>query len=423
MGDWWTNTGHREVIMSRSPFLHPFARPAAAAEEFITITRGEGALVWDENENEYIDAIASLWYCNVGHGRWEIVDQVASQMAVLENYNTFDIFTNEKVETFAAFVAAAAPMADSRIFFTSSGSEAVETALKLARLTHSLRGNPERTEFVGRVNSYHGVAYGGVSVQGLPLNQQHFGPLLDTVHQVAAHDIAEVEELFERHGAHIAAFITEPVQGAGGVHPPVDGYLARVRELCDQYGVLMIFDEVITGFGRLGSWFAASYYGVVPDMITFAKGCTSGYLPLGGVVVGEIVLDAIEADPNFMLRHGYTYSGHPSACAAALANAAILIEEHLFDRVPVIAERIGGGLSALVASGVIVEARGVGGIWSAELPAGLSAPIVRNEMMKHGVIARPVGASVIAFCPPFVTTDAQLDRCVVALGKSIEALT
>ncbi len=407
----------------RSPFLHPFARPAAPAEDFITIARGEGALVWDDQENEYIDAMASLWYCNVGHGRWEIVDQVASQMAVLENYNTFDIFTNETVETFAAFVAAASPMDDCRIFFTSSGSEAVDTALKLARLTHSMKGDEKRTEFVGRANSYHGVAYGGVSVQGLPLNQHGFGPLLETVHQVSAHDIDEIEALFARQGSTIAAVITEPVQGAGGVYPPVDGYLVRLRELCDEYGVLLIFDEVITGFGRLGSWFAASHYGVVPDMITFAKGCTSGYLPLGGVVVGEAVLDVLEADPNFILRHGYTYSGHPSACAAALANTAILLEENLFDRVPVIAERIGGGLSALVAVGAIKEARGVGGIWSAELLPGLSAPAVRNDMLQRGVIARPIGASTIAFCPPFVTTDAQLDQCVVALTESIAALS
>ena len=407
----------------RSPFLHPFARPAAPEEDFITISRGEGALVWDNQENEYIDAMASLWYCNVGHGRWEIVDQVASQMAVLENYNTFDIFTNETVETFAAFVAAASPMDDCRIFFTSSGSEAVDTALKLARLTHSMKGDEKRTEFVGRANSYHGVAYGGVSVQGLPLNQHGFGPLLETVHQVSAHDIDEIEALFARQGSTIAAVITEPVQGAGGVYPPVDGYLVRLRELCDEYGVLLIFDEVITGFGRLGSWFAASHYGVVPDMITFAKGCTSGYLPLGGVVVGEAVLDVLEADPNFILRHGYTYSGHPSACAAALANTAILLEENLFDRVPVIAERIGGGLSALVAVGAIKEARGVGGIWSAELLPGLSAPAVRNDMLQRGVIARPIGASTIAFCPPFVTTDAQLDQCVVALTESIAALS
>lgn len=406
----------------RSPFLHPFARPAAAAEEFITITRGEGAVVWDDRDTEYIDALASLWYCNVGHGRWEIVDQVASQMAVLENYNTFDIFTNETVETFAAFVAAAAPMVDSRIFFTSSGSEAVETALKLARLTHSMRGEPQRHAFVGRVNSYHGVAFGGVSVQGLPLNQEHFGPLLEPVHRVAAHDINEIEALFTREGPSIAAVITEPVQGAGGVHPPMEGYLLRLRELCDEHGVLLIFDEVITGFGRLGSWFAATHYGVIPDMITFAKACTSGYLPLGGVVVGEAVLEVLEADPAFILRHGYTYSGHPSACAAALANTAILIEEDLFARVPVIAERLGGGLSALAASGAVVEARGVGGIWSVELPANLAASAVRNEMLGRGVIARPIGASTVAFCPPLVITDAQLDQCVAALTESIAAL-
>jgi len=407
----------------RSPFLHPFARPGASAEEFITIARGEGALVWDDNDNEYIDALASLWYCNVGHGRWEIVDQVASQMAVLENYNTFDIFTNETVETFAAFVAAASPMADCRIFFTSSGSEAVETALKLARLTYSLKGNPERSQFVGRESSYHGGAYGGVSVQGLPLNQQHFGPLLDVVHRVSAHDIDEIEQLFDRSGSTIAAVITEPVQGAGGVYPPVDGYLTRLRELCDEYGVLLIFDEVITGFGRLGTWFAASHYGVVPDMITFAKACTSGYLPLGGVVVGEVVLDVLEADPDFILRHGYTYSGHPSACAAALANTAILLEEDLFARVPAIAERLGRGLAQLETAGAIAQARGVGGIWSAELLPGMAAPAVRNEMLKLGVIARPIGASVIAFCPPLVTTDEQLERCVVALSEAIATLS
>ena len=407
----------------RSPFLHPFARPGASAEEFITIARGEGALVWDDQENEYVDAIASLWYCNVGHGRWEIVDQVASQMAVLENYNTFDIFTNETVETFAAFVAAASPMNDCRIFFTSSGSEAVETALKLARLTHSLKGNPERNQFVGRESSYHGVAYGGVSVQGLPLNQQHFGPLLDVVHRVSAHDIDEIEQLFAQSGSTIAAVITEPVQGAGGVYPPVEGYLTRLRQLCDEHGVLLIFDEVITGFGRLGTWFAASHYGVVPDMITFAKACTSGYLPLGGVVVGEAVLDVLEADPDFILRHGYTYSGHPSACAAALANTAILLEEDLFSRVPVIAERIGGGLAQLEAAGSLTEVRGVGGIWSAELLPGMAAPAVRTEMLKRGVIARPIGASVIAFCPPLVTTDQQLDQCVVALSEAIATLS
>ena len=405
--------------MSRSPFLHPFARPAAEAEEFITIVRGEGALVWDDADNEYIDALASLWYCNVGHGRFPIADAVASQMAVLENYNTFDIFTNETVERFAAFVAAASPVPDARVFFTSSGSEAVDSALKFARLTHSLRGDTERTIIVGRHNAYHGVTYGGLAAQGLPLNQEHFGPLLDDILRVDSHDLAEVEAAFAEHGRRIAAVIAEPVQGAGGVYPPPPGYLLRLRELCTQHGALLIFDEVITGFGRLGTWFGADFYGVVPDMITFAKACTSGYLPLGGVIVGEAVLEVIEADPAYILRHGFTYSGHPTACAAALENTAILLEEQLFDRVPVIAQHLGQGLAHLTEQGVLNAHRGVGGIWSAVLPEGLAAPMVRNAMLERGVIARPIGMNVIAFCPPLVITDEQLVRCVDALADSI----
>ena len=413
--------------MSRSPFLHPFARPAAAAKEFITIVRGEGAVVWDDQGNDYIDGLASLWYCNVGHGRWEIVDFVASQMAVLENYNTFDIYTNDTVERLAAFIAAAAPMNDSRIFFTSSGTEAVETALKLARLTTTLREpdhgeETKRVAFAGRVNSYHGVAYGGLSVQGLPLNKQYFGPLLPVSYQIDAHDFSALETLFAEHGHELSAFITEPVQGAGGVFPSVDGYLQRVRQLCDEHDVLLIFDEVITGFGRLGSWFGAAYYDVVPDMITFAKACTSGYLPLGGVVVGEKVLDVIEADPNFLLRHGYTYSGHPTACAAALANCAILAEENLFARTKIIAERLGQPLHALAKSGAVAEARGIEGIWAVGLHPHQSAVEVRNKMLKQGVIARPIGTAAIAFCPPLVISEEQLDRCAEAVTNAVADL-
>ena len=406
--------------MSRSPFLHPFARPGAAEEEFLTIVRGEGALVWDDQGREYVDGLASLWYCNVGHGRMEIADHVASQMAVLENYNTFDIFTNEPAERFAAFVAAASPMRDCRVFFTSSGSEAVDSALKFARLTHALRGEPQRIGIVGRMNSYHGVTYGGLSAQGLPLNQEHYGPLLEPVHRIAAHDIAAAEQVFAEFGPTLAAVITEPVQGAGGVFPPVDGYLLRLRELCDEHGVLLVFDEVITGFGRLGAWFASEVYGVVPDMITFAKACTSGYLPLGGVVVGDAVLDVLEADPDYILRHGFTYSGHPTACTAALINTALLLEEDLFARVPVIAERLGGGLHSLSSDEAVVEVRGTGGIWAVGLHAELHAVDVRNAMLRRGVIARPIGASTIAFCPPLVATDEQLDRCVDAFAGALD---
>ncbi len=301
--------------MALSPFLHPFAKPAA--EQFITIVRGEGAAVFDDTGKRYVDGLASLWYCNVGHGRAEIADAVDAQLRVLENYNTFDIFTNGPAEEIAAVISALSPVPDGRVFLTCSGSEAVDTALKLARMTFTRRGEPERQVLVGRTLAYHGVNYGGVSVQGLPLNQEGWGPLLGPVAQIAHDDLTTAERLFAERGHEIAAVIAEPVVGAGGVYPASVEYLRGLRKLCDETGALLIFDEVITGFGRLGSWFASEYYGVVPDMITFAKAVTSGYQPLGGVIVGPRVRDALEADPDFILRHGYTYSGHPASCVAA----------------------------------------------------------------------------------------------------------
>lgn len=405
--------------MAGTPFLHPFARPTAGADEFVTIVRGEGALVWDDRGREYVDGLASLWYCQVGHGRAEIVAAVADQMSTLEAYNAFDVFTNEPAERFAALVASVAPMAPARVFLTSSGSEAVDSAIKLARLTFSRQGRPERNLIVGRRNAYHGTTYGGLSAQGLPGNQEHFGPLLGPVVQVDSHDLGDVERAFAEHGDRIAAVLAEPVQGAGGVHPAPPGYLAGLRELCTAHGALLVLDEVITGFGRLGSWFAADLVGIEPDLVTFAKGCTSGYLPLGGVVVGPAVLDVLEADPAFVLRHGFTYSGHPAACAAGLANCDILGAGGLFERVDTIAERLGGGLRRLVDEGALAEARGVAGIWAAGLHAGQDPVAVRDRMLDRGVIARPIGPATIAFCPPLVATEDQLDRCVGALADSL----
>jgi adenosylmethionine-8-amino-7-oxononanoate aminotransferase len=200
---------------------------------------------------------------------------------------------------------------------------------------------------VGRTLAYHGVNFGGVSVQGLPLNQEGWGRLLEPVAQIDHDDLARAEALFDERGDEIAAVIAEPVIGAGGVYPATVEYLRGLRKLCDEGGALLIFDEVITGFGRMGAWFAAEHYGVTPDLITFAKAVTSGYQPLGGVIVGPRVREAIEDDPAFVLRHGYTYSGHPTACAAALANIAVLRDEQLLARVPFIAERLGGGFATL----------------------------------------------------------------------------
>ncbi len=208
------------------------------------------------------------------------------------------------------------------MFLCGSGSEAVDTAIKFARLTHTLAGDTERTLVISRHRGYHGTNLGGTSAQGLELNKQGWGPLVPEIVQVPSDDPEPIAVLMAERP--VAAVVTEPVQGAGGVFPPPDGYLAELRRLCDRHGALLVFDEVITGFGRLGTWFAADHYGVVPDMTTFAKAVTSGYQPLGGVLVGERVRQSLEADPAFVLRHGYTYSGHPAACAAGLANLAIL---------------------------------------------------------------------------------------------------
>ena len=403
--------------MGPPTLLHPFARPTA--ERFVPIVRGEGAAVFDADGRRYVDGLASLWYCNVGHGRAEIIDAVTQQMRQIENYNLFDIFTNEPADRLAERVAALSPVPDARVFLTCSGSEAVDTALKLARLTFQRSGQPQRQVVVSRTLGYHGTNMGGTALQGLPLNRTGWGRLLDGVETVPHDDLEAAGELFAARGGEIAAVVAEPVIGAGGVHPAAPGYLAGLRKLCDEHGALLVFDEVITGFGRLGAWFAAAVAGVTPDMIIFAKAVTSGYQPLGGVVVGPRVRAAIEDDDSFVLRHGYTYSGHPTACAAALANLDLLRDDGLLDRVPHIADRLGGGLRRLHEQGAVAAVRGEGAIWAVEVPTGTDAVAVRDAMLARGVIARPIGAATVAFCPPLVIDDDDLDLCVGALGEAL----
>jgi adenosylmethionine-8-amino-7-oxononanoate aminotransferase len=404
----------------RTSFLHPFARPSA--EHFIEIVRGEGAAVWDADGNRYVDALASLWYCQVGHGRAEIADAVDRQMRTIEAFHTFEMFTNGPAERFCAMVAERAPIDRARVFLTCSGSEAVDTAMKLARLYWSWQGQPERTVIVSRDRAYHGVAYGGTSAQGLPPNKEHWGTLLADVVHADADDLAKVEAIFDEHGERVAAVIAEPVQGAGGVFTPQPGYLEGLRRLCDEHGALLIFDEVICAFGRLGQWWGAEHYGVVPDAMTFAKGATSGYLPVGGVVLGRKVLDVLESDDSRWLRHGFTYSGHPSACAAGVANLEILEREDLLARAVAIGARLEPGLRSLVDDGLAAELRGTRAVWGVGMLEGVSAMDVRDEMLRRGVIPRPLGPHSLAFCPPLVIGDDDLDRIVEVTGESLRAV-
>ena len=399
-------------------FLHSFAKPSSDA--FINIVRGEMALLWDDKGNEYIDGIGSLWYCQIGHGRTEMAEAVAAQISTLETYSTFDPFTNPIAEALAETISSLSPIPSSRVFLCGSGSESIDSAMKIARTSQIQSGNPERSIIISRNRGYHGTNYGGTSAQGLPLNKVGYGTLLEGVVQVEADDIEAMSFAFQQNKGRIAAVIAEPVQGAGGVWPATREYLEALRRLCDDNGAYLIFDEVITGFGRLGEWFGATYYGVTPDMITFAKGVTSGYQPLGGVITGQAINSALTADPTFFLRHGYTYSGHATVCAAALKNIEIMKRENLLERARQIGQRIESGLAALSLDGTIQGYRGAGAIWAGMLPDGLDATVVRDTMIPQGVIARSI-PGVIAFCPPLVITDTQIDTMLDVFAAVIQS--
>jgi adenosylmethionine-8-amino-7-oxononanoate aminotransferase len=398
-----------------SSFLHPFTPPRKT--EFISITGGRGALVFDSNGNEYIDGMASLWYSNVGHGREDIAEVIADEARKLGAYHTFDPFTNPPTEQLATKIAELSPFDAARVFFGSSGSEAVDTAMKLARISHQEAGRSEKQIIVSRERGYHGTNYGGTSVQGIAPNRAGFGPLVPGIINVVADDDEAMKRVFAEHGDEIAAVITEPIQGAGGVWPPPEGYLSHLRDLCDAYGAFLIFDEVITGFGRTGEWFGSQFYNVTPDMITFAKAVSSGYVPLSGVIVAPAVLAGLEANEGFVLRTGYTYSGHPIACAAALKCIEIQEEEGLLERATAIGVRLSAGLRDLQAEGLLTDVRGEGAVWGVSVPDGVDVVARRDALMRKGVIIRPIPPNHLTMCPPFVITDEQIDEIVSSLRE------
>lgn len=404
-------------------FLHPYARPTRADDTYVRIVRGDGARVWDDRGREYVDGMASLWYANVGYGRREITDAVAAQMRAIAAFHCFEPFTNEPAEQICARIATLAPLRDARVFLTSSGSEAVDSAIKLARIAHVRAGHPERTLVVSRGRAYHGVTYGGLSAQGLPANREGFGPFVDGIVHVAPDDVEAMAQLMATRGHEVAAILTEPVQGAGGVFPPVEGYLEGLRRLADRHGAFLVFDEVICGFGRLGCWFGAQRFGVTPDLVTFAKAVTSGYVPLGGVIVGPAVRAPLEADEAWTLRHGHTYSGHPTACAAGLANLAVIEREGLVERAGHVGARLFDGFDALAGDGLLAEVRRCGAVGATRVvedgPGG-NAFALRDALLDRGVITRAVDAETLTWCPPLVITDAETDRIVDTLATCVK---
>ena len=402
--------------MSVPNVLHPFAVPAKPAEEYLEIVRGEGCRVWDVDGRGYLDGTASLWYCAVGHGRKEIADAVAAQMAELEAYHTFARFTNGPEDRLAELLLSLEPIPDARVFLTCGGSEAIDSALKLARAGHKAAGDGGRTVVLSRHYAYHGVMLGGTSAGGLPANRDPFGTLLPDFFQVDRDSVEAMREAVTYHGPErVAAIVAEPVIGAGGVFPPTDGYLEGLREVCDESGALLIFDEVITGFGRLGSWFATQHYGVTPDMVTFAKAVTSGYLPLGGVIIGPRLRGWLEADDAYLLAHGGTYGGHPTCCAAGIANLELMRAENLPERAGVAGRRLRAGLQGLVGRPGVAEVRGEGLMQAIGLEEPVAAGAMSEALLARGVIGRALPyANSLAFSPPLIISDDEVDELVSA---------
>jgi putrescine aminotransferase len=434
-------------------YLHPFTDHGALREQGArVIVRADGIHVWDSDGHRIIDGMSGLWCVNVGYGRTSITRAAAQQMDVLPFYNSFFNTTNVPAVRLATRLAQLAPPGFERVFFTSSGSEANDTAVRMAWRYWQLMDQPERQFIISRRNAYHGSTIAGASLGGMDaMHAQGALPIPGFVH-IDQPNFAELgagmsEAEFGLHAAdwleqkivalgaqRVAAFIGEPVQGAGGVIIPPSTYWPHIQRICDKYGILLIADEVICGFGRLGAWFGSEKLGMRPDLITFAKGVTSGYVPLGGVLVGDRVGQAlVERGGDF--HHGFTYSGHPVACAAALENLRILDEEKLVERV---AQETGPHLKAafarLAAHPLVGHAESIG------MAAGLNlvrrkgatvhdcepfartlgvGMVCRGHMFDNGVVMRAVGDRMIV-APPLVMTCAQIDEMVERIASCLD---
>jgi adenosylmethionine-8-amino-7-oxononanoate aminotransferase len=403
---------------------------AAVRGNEIVISRGEGVWIYDEQGNRYLDASASLWYCNVGHGRREIAEAVARQMEQLEAFSIFGDAATPPALELASVLADRAPMDDAKVFLTTGGGDAIDTAAKLARLFWQVTGRPERLHIISRQGGYHGTMAFGTSIAGIEANRLGYGPLVLST-SVVPHDSAEaLGDEVERVGPeNVAAFVIEPVLGAGGVYPPAPGYIEGVAEVCREAGVLLVVDSVIVGFGRLGGWFGIERFGVRPDLITFAKGVTSGYLPVGGVLVSGRVAEPFWSEPGRVtVRHGQTYAGHASSCAAALANIAILEREDLIPRGQALEDDLIEALLPLREHPLVDEVRGGTGLMAAVAldPALLETdpalPVKAAKAIRpHGVFLRGLGRE-LGISPPLIVTVEEIGLIAEGIRAGLDDL-
>ncbi|MEZ5078946.1 MAG: aspartate aminotransferase family protein [Solirubrobacterales bacterium] len=408
-----------------SAFWHPFADMSVSGSRRVVLQRGEGCHVWDESGTKYLDATAALWFCNVGYGRRDLVDRAAAQMNRLPAYSTFDVYANRPALELADRLAAIAPtVGPTGVFFTLGGSDGVDTAAKIARRYWQVAGEPQRTVVISRAGAYHGMNAYGTSLAGIPANADGWGPLVTDVVQVRADDPEALEAVLAEHSGRVAAFIGEPVIGAGGVRPPASGYWERVQELCRNEDVLLIADEVVTGFGRLGTWFASERYGIAPDMIVGAKGVTSGYLPLGLVACGDRVRSLLWQQGG-VFRHGYTYSGHPVSCAVGLANLELIEIENLRTRVEALAPVLAKVLAELAQDPGVATVRSAGLLGAVDLVGAEADPGLPGRVVAaardRGVLVRALAGGSLQISPSFVVSEVELDRIGEAISSALSA--
>jgi adenosylmethionine-8-amino-7-oxononanoate aminotransferase len=430
--------------------IHPLYHPTEHTSPQIWV-KGQGALMTDLQGRKFLDGLGGLWNVNVGHGRAELAKVAAEQIRNLAYCSSYSGSSNIPAIKLARRMSELAYPSLNTTYFTSGGAESNESAFKTARFYWKATGKPEKVKIIARRLAYHGVTMAAMSATGMPRYWKMFEPRMpgfihieppyqfyfnqakkgETIGQAAARLL---EEAIQREGPEtVAAFIAEPVQGAGGVIVPPDDYFPRVRQICSKYEVLFIADEVITGFGRTGKWFALSHWDVEPDIMVFAKGITSGYLPLGGIMISDPIKDVLKSVPyESRWMHAYTYSGHPTCCAVALKNLEIIESEGLVERAAEAGHRLLEGLKTLYNLKAVGEVRGLGMMTAVELvedraakrPFGVAEKVgerVRLEMMERRLFTRVKG-DVIFLAPPLVTTDEQIDQTVAITRQAIEAV-
>jgi beta-alanine--pyruvate transaminase len=410
------------------------------------LAKAEGMYYWTAEGRKILDGFAGLWCCNAGHGRKPIVEAIQKQAATMDYAPPFQMGHPLSFEL-ANRIVELAPRPLDHVFFCNSGSEAVDTALKIALAWQRARGEGTRTRLIGRERGYHGVGFGGISVGGIVANRKMFGTMLAGVDHLphthhleknayskgqpewGAHLADELERIVALHDAStIAAVIVEPLAGSTGVLVPPKGYLQKLREITRKHGILLIFDEVITAFGRLGAAFGADVYGVVPDMITFAKGVTSGSVPMGGVLASSEIYQAFMSGPPgaIELFHGYTYSAHPLACAAGVATLQLYKDEDLFNRAARMAPKLEAALHALKGTRHVIDIRNHGLVGAVELASRPGAVGARAfeaflKTFEKGVLVRQTG-DIIAIAPPLIIEEAQIDQVVTTLREVLNTL-